>query len=193
MYQGTVWFCRGHLLLLLSVQHILSTALITSGYEATGCVTAGAYWTHNMILSSFVYDLLLDNFLYYCSDICYCSCNSDYDSHSIGPWCVFFTRCLGMHCCAGHYVINNFLYFQEWNLHSTCVKCFRDLSFFFSSWHVHFWGVTILIDIPVWVMGVQMNKHQNEHVQSVIMLCVFLTHIFCGSFWPLLSYFDQAT
>ena len=131
MYQGTVWFCRGHLLLLLSVQHILSTALITSGYEATGCVTAGAYWTHNMILSSFVYDLLLDKFLYYCSDICYCSCNSDYDSHSIGPWCVFFTRCLGMHCCAGHYVINNFLYFQEWNLHSTCVKWFRDCHFFF--------------------------------------------------------------
>ena len=40
----------------------------------------------------------------------------------------------------------------------------------------------ILIDIPVWVMGVQMNKHQNEHVQSVIMLCVFLANIFYGSF-----------
>lgn len=40
----------------------------------------------------------------------------------------------------------------------------------------------ILIDIPVRVMGVQVNKHQNEHLRSVIMLCVSLAHIFCGSF-----------
>ena len=140
-----------------------------------------------------VYDLLLDKFLYYCSDVCYCSCTSNYDSHSRGPWCVFFTRWMGMHCCACHYVIKNFCISKN----GTCIQhvwnVLEIVTFFFSSWHGHFWGVKILTDIPVWVMGVQMNKHQNEHLQSVIMLCVSIAHTFCGSFWPLLIYFNQTT